>query len=529
MIPFSPSELGLPPKIEDWRPQQHQAVDLYFSTTVKYVAEAIPTGGGKSGISLAVASLNGGRTCILTSTNGLLDQYTEEGRGTGLVQIRGRANYQCGEQSGRTCEDGAKYRCSAAHSDNCPYWHGYQTAKQAKIVVTNYAYFTAIHKYGDGLGHQFDTLVLDEAHAAPDEVCRASALEFTTGDVYHTLDFRWPDHQYLESLASWTSWAKSALDIATKKLAAFEAVAIRGGRGSLLKQEIQEYDNLKNLKARLHNLVTRRGDWQTEPMRGGHRFEPLWAHEHAEDYLFRYGRRILLLSATVIPKTLAMLGIPAGTDCVYREFPATFDPRRSPIYLLPSVNLNYNSPPEDIATWLGRCDAIIQSRLDRKGIVMAHSHDRAWKIATESRYAEHMISNSDRESVGPPLPTLLEQFRDADPPCIFTSASLTTGYDFPGDQCEYIIIGKMPFPNTQGRVVKARAEVDKDYRDYVASQSLIQSCGRGMRYPEDRCEMFAIDNLVGISIWRKKQFYPEWFRKQVRRVQEMPRCPAKMK
>ena len=96
----------------------------------------------------------------------------------GLVDVRGQGNYPCKEliAGGRfwrsdvdqwktNCDNGpchSGYSCELRAS-GCHYFDAHKKALASRLVVTNYSYWMAVHKYRDGLG-PFDLLVLDEAH-----------------------------------------------------------------------------------------------------------------------------------------------------------------------------------------------------------------------------------------------------------------------------------------------------------------------------------------------------------------------------
>ena len=105
---IEPCDLGLPPKFAAWRPGQFQAIEQAVNTDKRVTAMNLPTGCGKSVCGVAVSIFNGGRTVILTSTKGLEDQY-DEFSPCGLVDFRGRQNYECPHYG--SCADGRIAGC----------------------------------------------------------------------------------------------------------------------------------------------------------------------------------------------------------------------------------------------------------------------------------------------------------------------------------------------------------------------------------------------------------------------------------
>ena len=113
--------------------------------------------------------------------------------------------------------------------------------------------------------------------------------------------------------------------------------------------------------------------------------------------------------------------------------------------------------------------------------------------------------------------TTVERFRRAAPPSVLVSPSLTTGWDLPAEDCEYAIIGKIPFPDTRSPITRARTEEDEDYGPYTAMQIIVQASGRGMRSAEDQCEVFILDENWRWFWPKYKTFAPKWFAESVRR------------
>ena len=124
-----------------------------------------------------------------------------------------------------------------------------------------------------------------------------------------------------------------------------------------------------------------------------------------------------------------------------------------------------------------------------------------------SKMNSYMMSHKRRDTE-----LMVRKFKLADPPLVFVSPSMATGWDFPDDECRFQIIGKLPYPDTRGQIMKARTETDKDYTSYIAMQQLVQACGRGVRSEDDWCETFIIDDNIKWFIPNYKQMSPKWFR-----------------
>ena len=117
---LTPIELGLPAKFTGWRPGQEGAILDAVECNRRFLANSMPTGWGKSLWYIAVAKLLDYRVCILTSTKALQDQLLHDFSDIGLVDIRGRGNYECCLGAGYTCDEGRHAKCPRKQTTRCP-------------------------------------------------------------------------------------------------------------------------------------------------------------------------------------------------------------------------------------------------------------------------------------------------------------------------------------------------------------------------------------------------------------------------
>lgn len=523
ILPIQPRDLGFPPKFQSWRLHQDRAILNGLDSQRRFVAQAVPTGGGKSPAYVAQALLSGVRCAILTSTKGLQDQLLDDFAGIGLVDIRGRANYDCRLAPGMTCEDGAHVRCQHDGSGACAYYNAYARAANAPLVVTNYSYWVLVHKYGKGLGH-FDMLVLDEAHNAPDEVCSVMSQSFSSEEILYTLQSDFPRAE--SPLPAWRIWAKTLLPRA-EELRDRRAEFLRDRAATASLREIRELGRIKGLVTKLHVIASAQGDWIAEanPQKtGGYHLDPLWPAPYVEEILFRGIPRVLAVSATVLPKTCELLGIrPAELD--FQQYPSTFPPERSPFYYIPTCRVDHRSmlKLDYVDLWVRRIDQIIAGRLDRRGIIHTVSYERKNLILSNSIYSEFMVAHVTRDAM-----RQAQYFKRLAPPAILLTPSMSTGYDFPYESCEYQILSKVPYPDTRSSIMQARTKADKSYGPYITAQQLVQSAGRAMRAKDDRVENFIIDDHIRGFIASQRDLLPPWFLKLYRRKETVPPAAPKL-
>ncbi len=492
-----PVALGAPDRFESWRPDQVAATLSPIDYPTRFVVQSMPTGIGKSLCYVMRSLLFDSRAIILTSTKGLQSQLIADFRSIGMVDVRGQGNYDCLVVNS-SCDEGpchAGFRCSAK-GEGCPYYDAVRRARSSRLVVTNYSYWMTANRFGQELG-DIDELVLDEAHLAPDELSSFCAVEFEAWECEGLLGAKLPPLDLEDA----RGWARQQMGFVRRRL---ERIAIRDDLPS--RQEIKEARALKRITRKLESLLAAptKTEWVGEGSRGCVKFEPVWPASYAEEFLFLGVPRIVMVSATVRPKTAGVLGC---NDYRFEEYRSTFPEARRRITHIPTIRLNNRSGHSELRIWANQINNIISRRLDRKGIVHTVSYERARFLIENSRHSDIMVSNHSRNTR-----SVVEKFKHADPPAVLVSPSLGHGWDFPYNTCEYIVIGKVPFPDTRGAVLKARCAEDKDYANYVAAIALVQQAGRAMRAADDRCEVLVVDDNARWFVPRNRHHFPAWFR-----------------
>ena len=487
----------------NWRDGQEEAIAEALGTDKQYVALALPTGAGKSLVAMTLAHMEEGRTAIITSTKALQRQYSTVF--SHLSDIRGKANYPCevispgGEYydkhsslRDRNCDLGPctlDYDCKLK-VDGCSYFDTLRRALKGTMVLTNYAYWLSSHYFGDGLG-KFGLVVIDEAHAGPSSLAGFFNTTLTASDLSISPSLPPTSLDPLE----WASWARGI------------SLPLQGTR----EQE--------KLKSKITRLQTMDKQWIVDDDTGNceFAFDPRTPVRYA-DHLFQDIPKVVLVSATVRPKTCELLGIDSD-DLHFFEAGNSFPVKNRRLIHIPTVRVNYETTPEQLRLWCTRIDQIISGRLDRKGILHTVSYSRARFFARNSKHKAILITHGSADTGA-----AIERVKKADAPAVLVSPATPTGYDFPDSECRFQIIGKIPFPPTQSKIMKARCKDDKELSMFLAMQELVQMVGRGVRSVDDWCENLLVDD----STWflhKWKRFSPSWFLDGYRSVTTIPTPP----
>lgn len=500
----APNCFDLPDKYTEWRPYQEQAVLNAVDNPLRFTTQICPTGFGKSLLCIATALLKGGRAVYLTSTKGLQKQLLNDFASVGMVDIRGRNAYPCRYVTdGSHCDHGpcvAGFKCPLK-GGGCLYYDAYAAASKAPFVVTNYSYWMSINEYGEGLGY-FDTIICDEAHDTPDLVSSFLTVTINTADAFVGSLLKGGWNHY--TINDWKVWAKSFIPAVDTEIEYYTRLNLE--QGGLSRDQRKELVKMRSLKKSMEVISNIHADWVWESVGDKVSFSPVWPAPYCENVLFRDIPNVVLTSATVNLKTVDMLGVMKSDNMIY-EYPHTFPIGNRLLTHIPTVRLNYRSGPADINKMLLRIDQIIGPRLDRKGIIHSTSYERRDLIIARSKHRDIMMTHKNRNTE-----FMVEQFKEADPPRVFVSPAVTTGYDFYGDMCEYQIIVKLPYPDTRNNIMRERVKRDKDYAPYITMQQLVQAVGRPVRSPTDRCESFITDDNIGWFMKVYDYLAPIWFK-----------------
>jgi Rad3-related DNA helicase len=175
-------------------------------------------------------------------------------------------------------------------------------------------------------------------------------------------------------------------------------------------------------------------------------------------------------------------------DYEFFNYPSPFLVESRPIYWLPTVKMHYGMTYDEELRWVVAVDQILNARPDRKIVIHTVSYARQQFLLDNSKFRHRMLANSRDDTAA-----TIQAFKAAKEPLVLVTPSADTGVDFPGVECETVIIIKVPFSDTSSKIYQARAAEDSEYGAYVAAQTLVQMSGRGMRSESDRCETIILD------------------------------------
>lgn len=498
---LSPSAFSLPSKFAAFRLDQTEAMEWAAYSDRAFLAACLPTGSGKSLFAVAVAKAAGVKAVYLTATRGLQDQVFRDFSSCGMVDVRGRQNYQCnqmyiGLKRQASCDYGHTHECGVEYTRDCPYSTAVVEAEESDLVVTNYAYWMHSRRHNacalesKRRSRPVELLICDEAGDVHELMSDFVSIKINFNDEQLPFSY-YPRRMGMQDgglmpEADWSRWAAERFRQAVEES--------RHIRSSYSNKEAAMKDDrfvyLQELVEKCKRIQMLSDGWTWEMNRDGACFTPVWPGRYSSA-LWSGVPRVLLMSATLRPYTLGLLGL-GKEDYDFREWPPCFPPHLGPVYHLSSgVRLNWKSTDADYDAIIASMDSVLDARPDRRALVHTVSYARQKRILNRSRHAARMVFNE----AGRDTNRAAENFRSGPDNAVLVSPSFSTGFDFPDEQCEVNIILKVPYPNTTSRVTAERCK-DPDYRMHVTVQELVQMVGRPRRHAKDRAETFILDDAI---------------------------------
>lgn len=531
---------------------QLEAIEYFITSKKRIVAACIPPGVGKSLIAMSVLKFLEERGVILTATNGLENQYMSDMEPYGLVNIRGKNKYDCYHEDRGireySCLTGPQAGCRLVGGGGCHYEIERDISREADSVVTNYDYWFNINIYGgiqrvreedieEKGPNPIQVLFCDEAHEADKKLSDFLSIRVYEKEVQHDVDTK----TFGENVKEWRSLAvrryaetKEELEGLDQELAHYQSI------GKLESKHVKAYHEVKKLNAKFEKLSTIADDWVIEKRYGAEwgrswAFDVKWPGRY-HHYLFNSVPKIFMMSATLKPHHLRRLGV-AKDDYEFREWERIFPRNRCPIYYLPArsdegkdVRITQKSGNDALQAWVDHIDDMMESRIDRRIVLITTSYKYQKLFLERSRHRDHIIANNSDDPDTPTSTIAFNKFIESKPPTILCSPSFGTGWDFKYDRCEFLIISKVPLkppPNTS-KLAQARFDQDGEYFDQETMSDIEQIAGRPQRADDDRGEVVIADGTWAWWGHQNKHLGGKGFVDGVRKVAQLPKAPERL-
>ena len=514
------------------------AVESILSGKIHTILE-IPTGGGKSFIAICIHKIirelknNSYNSVILTTTNGLQKQYTDEF--SELLELKGKNNYPClkntkGYSSPDCVKELANKTCSKYQ---CPYiiardsWILYQNIK-----ITNSTFFIKSPEaiVSTDETKKLNLCIIDECHEIDKVIVENTSLVF---------DFQ----QYKNITSSLNSFVDSfskLLDILKKlpNASAFCLSKISDSDNQFIKSFKDELQILKESTENKIEFVGNTVSVQTivkyqmtvseckelikllsiishdfykkdifewvllfDEFKSVYTIKPISSNTPmTKMVLFDKAKQFIHMSATIggIEQYTKNLGI---TDYVYFEIDHPIPVKNRKIFTDNTLHINYQTDPKIIVKTI---DGIIKNELvNGNGVIHTVSFKLAQDIKKYSAYSKYMMVSNNRAEI---LDKLSKSKNT-----IILSPSIETGYDFKGDLARWQIIAKMPFLSLGDIYVTERKRKSNKWYVRETVLRLIQASGRIVRGISDYGNTYIIDKNFFNIVQNNVELFPDWY------------------
>jgi ATP-dependent DNA helicase DinG len=516
------------------RPAQDEALSAVVSTqkeNKKFVIIEAPTGVGKSGIAIAAASWcktlpvqnpYGSGAYILSPQKTLTAQYMKDFQNQGLLELKGKSNYWCHEHS-TDCDTAAVINnCGHGGDDRevceaCPYKQAKQAFMANPFGVTNFAYYLNETQYAGQLTPR-EYLVLDEAHNTEGQILGFTDTEITTrrceevgsgpapviNPGQNDRTRVWLDKTFVPAIQTYMRSLEDAI----------EQARFDHDREEQVKYS-KKLDNIDKYLCRLNRFINSNdpNNWLcwTDKDTNTLIIKPLTATLFADEVLFRKGRNIIMMSATILDANTFMrnLGI-AKENATVLKMDSEFPLENRPIFFRPVGSMSHKTIEETLPKMAAMVERLLVKYATKKGIVHTHSY-RINKYLVEYLSARgHGVRIITHTNIPGDRDRAVAAHLNSPEPTVLFSPSMTEGLDLKEDLSRFQIITKVPYPYLDP-YVKARLQRDPAWYEWLTALTLVQATGRSIRSKDDKAHTFILDSAFEWFLSKNQSVLPRWW------------------
>jgi Rad3-related DNA helicase len=557
---------------EHYREGQKEAIEYAvdaFNQGKKIVIIEAPTGSGKSAIGMTVADMVD-RSYYLTVTKILQDQLTAD-FGDKIVELKGRNAYPCtfydryGDQYvknkiwsdfelseakkkspdfgngicrsklNQSTAKGKKFKCEQCFLKTgvkntgkpkgqartlpfgmeysaCPYYNQVYKAIDSRKVVMNFSSFLFQTQMTNRFDEQRDLLTIDECHNVEPQLL--DFVSFTITDQHlNDQGIFIPELDHAHEYKVWMEEAK-----------VFEALfnrirVAREQEDSKLEDELSRV--LHKFKMFLDNMKEEQAEWvceyESKETYNKLTLKPVFAHKFVHKLLFKYSKRVLMLSATVLDVNVMCrsLGIDRSEVAAYRV-KNRFPKENRPIKIRAVGKLTGGKARMN--EWgpllVSAVDNIVCNHAGEKGII--HTHNFAIMDLLLRRCSGSVKKRLLNQRSFKDKRDMLADHAAGSSDSVLIAPAMHEGIDLKGDLSRFQIICKVPYANCfDDQQLARRVEVDRKYYIWLTALKLIQSYGRSVRSETDYAVTYILDESIFQFMKDADKMLPDWFKEAI--------------
>jgi len=515
------------------------ALDNFINSDKRFVIIEAGTGVGKSAIGYTIAkyldsqpqienSFNPG-SYFLTTQKILQQQYVKDFGASkhGMKSIKSSANYTCKYNSNNTCAESLRMLKLAEKSSsffktcgfNCVYRKTKEDFISSREGVTNFAYFLAETYYAGKLEPR-NLLVVDEAHNCDMELSKFIEVSISQKFCNRVLDLKFPSDKSQAETIKWiTEVYKPKLKVHISHLE--NIIEKYSGLKDKLSQFVnfsQRYEMLDKHICKINRFlqIYHKENWVMNIVESDIQkskkieFKPVCVAPYSEDILFKNGKKILMMSATILDHEAfcETLGIKLE-DSAFLKIPSPFDPKNKPIIYSGVGRMSSNDINQTLPKLADAVKTILNNHQNEKGIIHCHSYKVAHFLKKNVRNSRLLIHGSDNRD------EILKKHINSKKPTVLLSPSMTEGVDLKDDSSRFQVLCKVPYPYLGDKLIRKKMNKWKWWYPLQTSKTIIQSIGRSIRSSEDFAVTYILDSDWDRFYGRNKKYFPDDFRRSL--------------
>lgn len=526
------------------RNEQAEAINFAlqaYKDGKRFVVIEAGTGVGKSAIGLAIAryvtasyppsiEFQAG-AYFLTTQKLLQEQYIRDfGEPEGnMCQVMSSANYQCKFHRTQTCAE--SLRQLKAENDNtskfhrscsfhCTYKEEKRKFMQSAESVTNFSYFLAETYYAGKLLPR-ELLVLDEAHNVDTELGSFIEISMSERFAKTALKLDMPDITTDKQAWRWiVDEYEPRLAVHLKR---YEEMIEKFNISERMKTDFvslaKQYEILDKHACKVRRFIELYSDdnWVFNLVEGEGRglrkleFKPIDVSGYSEQILFKNGKRILMMSATILNHEgfCQMLGIKPD-DVAFISIPSPFPSENHPIFTYPIARMTSSAIDADLPKLADAVKAILAQHPKEKGVIHAHTYKIA-KYLKDNIRSKRLLTHGSEDRV-----QKLQEHISSKEPTVLISPSMQEGVDLKDDLSRFQIICKVPYPYLGDKIVKKRMNRWGWWYPLQTAKTVVQSVGRSVRSFNDHAVTYILDADWNRFYDKNSALFPEGFKKSLR-------------
>jgi len=530
------------------RQEQTQAIEFaiksFLESNKRFCIIEAGTGVGKSAIGLTLAKFLqeqiqqkddfGRGSYFLTTQKILQKQYEKDFGGSkgDMKSIYSASNYKCKYFSQNDCATTLEMMRSMESSQNpglfkcCGGGCNYKIAKKQFLEsaesVTNFPYFLTEATFSGGITPR-RVLVIDEAHNTESVLSKFVEVSVSQYFAEKIVKCKWPDKVTPVNFVRWI------LNVYYPKLQSqimhfekqIDDLGLKG-RIKELSSIAKKYDMMKSHSDKLQKFLKDYDpdNWVMEKQETEKRgsvkitYRAIDISGYAEEYLFRLGQKIILMSATILNADAfaSSLGIKKG-DYDAISLPSPFPKENRPIITAPIGFMTAKDIDKTLPKMTSAIEEILKAHPNEKGIIHTHTYRIAnfLKNNIKGKLKKRILvhNSDDRDEV-------LKKHMTSKEPTILISPSMTEGVDLKGDLSRFQVICKVPYPWLGDPIVKKRMYKYPDWYPLQTAMTIVQSVGRSIRNEKDTAITYILDSDWDRFYSKNKKIFSQDFRQLIK-------------